>query len=147
MITKTLSAADAAVHLIHNPLWADLPSWLHGRMTLTMFLLVLLGTVFLRGFREVIGVAVVVVSVYLVLNAIVILSGLWYLLTHGEEISQWLTAVGQGEWHLEGSWPERRNIGTLILACLLYFPKLALGLSGFETGVAVMPLIRGNRGR
>jgi hypothetical protein len=144
VITKTLSAADAAVHLIHNPLWADLPSWLHGRMTLTMFLLVLLGGVFLRGFREVIGVAVVVVSVYLVLNAIVILSGLWYLLTHGEEISQWLTAVGQGQWYLEGSWPERRNIGTLILACLLYFPKLALGLSGFETGVAVMPLIRGN---
>ena len=36
----------------------------------------MLGAMFLRGFREVIGVAVVIVGVYLVLNLIVIGSGL-----------------------------------------------------------------------
>jgi len=140
IITKTLSAADAAEHLIHNPLWVDMPDVVQSQMFVTMGLLVLLGAMFLRGFREVIAVAVAIVAVYLVLNLIVLTSGLVYLAAHLERIHAWYAAVLEGNWYFEhsGSGPL-----AVIAACLLFFPKLALGLSGFETGVAVMPLVRG----
>src|SRR5262249_28655148 len=58
VITKTLSAADAAEHVIANPRWpfpAATPSAAeHQRLVLTVLLLVLLGAAFLRGVREVI---------------------------------------------------------------------------------------------
>ena len=70
MITITLSAADAAQHFTQNPL---MPAWLHGQNELLTYLLIAaLGVVFLKGFREAIGIAVGLVGVYLALNLIVV---------------------------------------------------------------------------
>ena len=55
VITITLSAADAAAHLVENPLT---PSWLDHPMIVTLALLLTLGAIFLRGFKEAITLAV-----------------------------------------------------------------------------------------
>src|SRR5690606_10073929 len=99
---------------------------------------------FMRGFREVIGLAVVVVAVYLLLNAVVIGSGLFYLLRHPEPIATWYEHLREGQWYISHQPIQGTGILTAIGISILFFPKLALGLSGFETGVAVMPLIRGD---
>src|SRR5689334_12081687 len=63
LITITLSAADASTHLVENP---HLTQALQGKqMLITLLLVALLGAVFLKGFLEAIGVAVVLVGVYL----------------------------------------------------------------------------------
>ena len=152
VITKTLSAADAAKHMIENSLWPFPPEesahgWDWQQIGVTAFLLMLLGAMFMRGFREVIGMAVAIVGIYLVLNVIVIGSGVVYLAEHPVVLEDWWAKVQAGDWVLAespievvpgGSWL------TLFAVVFLIFPKLALGLSGFETGVAVMPLIRGD---
>ena len=69
VITMTLSAADAAAHLIHNPF---MPDWLKSQMAITLVLLGILGAIFLKGFSEAIGVAVLLVTSYLALNLIVV---------------------------------------------------------------------------
>jgi len=147
VITKTLSAADGAVHLMENPVWPTALKGDYWQILVTMMLLVVLGATFWRGFKEVMGIAVVLVALYLTLNAIVIGSGLKHLYEHPDAIGRWWHMVESGEWHFHNPFP---SFGTgpfaILGVCLLLFPKLALGLSGFETGVAVMPLIRGNPG-
>jgi len=151
VITKTLSAADAAEHMIHNPLWNHAPEFIHNmtedgqRIFLTMGLLIILGATFMRGFKEVIGLAVVIVGAYLFLNLLVIGSGIVYLVAHPHLLETWYTNLVEGNWHISHEVPGSGH-GWLAIIGLsaLYFPKLALGLSGFETGVAVMPLIEGD---
>ncbi len=144
VITKTLSAADAAAHMVHNPYWQQLPGFLQSPMLLTMGLLVLLGGMFLRGFREVIGIAVLLVGVYLLLNLIVIAEGLRFLFSRPTLISEWWSHLQTGLWEIPHSPVEGSGLFSMLATCVILFPKLALGLSGFETGVAVMPLVRGH---
>ncbi|CAL9632731.1 amino acid transporter [Streptomyces sp. enrichment culture] len=134
LITITLSAADASTHLVENP---HLTEALQGKqMLITLCLVALLGAVFLKGFLEAIGVAVALVGVYLLLNLVVVITGLWHVITAGHVITDWSGALTT----------EHGNVFVMIGVALIVFPKLALGLSGFETGVAVMPHVQGDPG-
>lgn len=152
VITKTLSGADAAVHLITNPHWPldvkEDAEKTRQAIYVTSFLLVMLGASFMRGFKEVIGLAVVIVAVYMVLSGIVVGAGVAHLVEHPELFRQYVARVESGEWYLKEADRPLAGTGlfTIIAISLLIFPKLALGLSGFETGVAVMPLVRGKPG-
>jgi len=130
IITMTLSAADAAAHFVHNPFT---PKWLTSQMSVTLMLLAILGAIFLKGFKEAIGIAVILVASYLSLNAIVTVRGLFEVLRHPHLVIGWKNAV----------FAQHPNWLGIVGICLLLFPRLALGLSGFETGVSVMPLISG----
>ena len=129
IITITLSAADASLHVLENP---HAPQFLHGHaVALTVLLLLILGGVFLKGFSEAVGVAIPLVAVFLGLNAVVIVVGLTEVVTRPGAWSGWtaaLTADGGG-------------FTGLLVPAVLAFPLLVLGLSGFETGVAMMPLV------
>ena len=63
-------------------------------------LLVMLGASFMRGFKEVIGLAVMIVGIYLVLNMIVIGAGVLHLMMHPEKLQDWWTNVIDGNWHI-----------------------------------------------
>ncbi len=131
MITMTLSAADATAHLVENPL---LPEGLGDhRVVITLVLLALLGAVFLKGLGEAVGVAVALVGVYLALNLVVVLVGLWHVATTAGVVTDWSDALTT----------QHGNPLMVVAIALVVFPRLALGLSGFETGVAVMPLVKG----
>ncbi|WP_418190867.1 amino acid transporter [Amycolatopsis albispora] len=128
IITITLSSADATVHLLENP---AVPGFLHGQAVLiTVLLLLVLGGVFLLGFSEAVGVAIPLVAVFLLLNAVVVGAGVVELFAHPEALGRWTDALTAGG-----------GIGDIVGPAIIAFPLLVLGLSGFETGVSMMPLV------
>jgi hypothetical protein len=131
IITITLSAADATAHVIENPF---APRFLQHPVAVTLVLIAALGAIFLKGFKEAIGLAVLLVALYISLNLVVVVVGLYQVAIHPEALAGWKNAL-----NVQYGAP----VG-MIGAAMLLFPKLALGLSGFETGVLVMPLIKGD---
>ncbi|MFD4633763.1 amino acid transporter [Streptomyces sp. NPDC058284] len=129
IITITLSTADASVHVVENPFF---PEALHGHeVALTVVLLLVLGGVFLLGFNEAVRVAIPLVAIFLALNAVVIAVGLVHVFTTAGAFSAWTDALAGGG----------AGFGDMVTPALLAFPLLVLGLSGFETGVSMMPLV------
>ncbi len=175
IFTRTFSAADAAVHLLgnpnptwqrvldylfvagnsvrpwsHHPVWVKVMSYWNRQMVATLLLLTL-GFIFWfwfrRGFnRRVMQIAGVVVAVYLVLTGIIIGSGLYYLADHPEILTTWYANVLQGHWNISAAPLAGHGWVAVVVACLVLFPKMALGLSGFEMGMVVMPLVKGRAG-
>lgn len=133
IITITLSAADAAIHMIEIPF---LRRYLEGhQIGVTLGLILALSAVFLKGFKEAVGIAVALVAIYLGLAAVVIGASFVHISHHPDLLSNWQSAMLS----VKGS-----NPVSIALFVALTFPRLALGLSGFETGVAVMSLVKGD---
>ncbi len=131
IITITLSAADATAHIVENPF---APHWLDHPVAVTIALIAFLGAIFLRGFKEAIGIAVVLVVLYIALSLVVVGVGFYQIATHPQVLSDWQARL----------FTSYVSPLAMIAGALLVFPKLALGLSGFETGVVVMPLVEGH---
>ncbi|HEX4589946.1 MAG TPA: amino acid transporter [Gemmataceae bacterium] len=173
VFTRTFSAAAAAEHLIHNPQpeWQDIldrlarwcgeygttidspfRDWLgrHADKQLVVTLIVLLvssvpAALFFRGInRGLLRTAILVVAIYLLLNAIVLVSGVTYLVRHPGVVVDWWQHVAAGDWGTSLAPHAPQSSATLIAAACGLFPKLALGLSGFELTMIVMPLVRGS---
>ena len=133
VITMTLSAADAAKHTVENPLLHALIG--DHKLGVALLLLALLAAVFLAGFREAIGAAMLVAVPYLALTLVVLARGLIETALRPEVWTRWHRVL-----------ESRGTPGAIATGALVVFPVLALGLSGFETGVSVMPLIDGGPG-
>jgi hypothetical protein len=174
VMIKTISLADAAEHLAHNRYVVEerpqgyvtaneyvaaikfvvrdyagdyYANFLNEQLVLTIFLGVI-GFVFwwvLRnGFnKNVLVLAAPIVALYLLFNAVVIGSGLVYLAANPQRFADWGDQLAAGDWRVQapsafGGW------GGLALLCLLLLPELALGFSGFEMSLLLMPQVKGD---
>ncbi|MFN0054909.1 MAG: amino acid transporter [Planctomycetales bacterium] len=171
VVTQNLSVADAAEHVRANPLFrAHVDSWLdahwhpetwwthpwwqwlvgqcdrHLAVTLLFSILTLgLWEVWRRGAtRWFLRVAALVVAVYLALTLVVLVSGVAFLAGEGRGLVDdwWHTALV--DLRQEAGVRGPLSIARFLQMALVSFPYVALGLSGFELCMAVVPLVRGD---
>lgn len=168
VITRTLSLADASLHIRHNPVWQDhvykvetnretiraaLPRFLQGslfdllneQVILTVVLSVLsfgfytfLQTRMTGAFLRLAGA---VVAAYLLLTVVIVVCGLVFLWNEFPLVEEWWAAF-------QDRLPVPGAGGPLPWAVLVWkafslFPAVALGLSGFELSMAVAPRVEG----
>ena len=130
IITITLSSADATVHLLENPL---VPEAFRGlNVVVTVALLLVLGGVFLLGFNEAVNVAIPLVVLFLGVNAVVIVVSVSAIVAEPGSLDDWLQRLAASG----------GDFGDVARTAVFAFPLLVLGLSGFETGVSMMPLVK-----
>lgn len=169
---KSLSLADASVHVL-NPhtvgrraafhelaqhlreqgtawLGPEAEPYLTEQLVVTLILSVL-GFVFWfvlrRGFtRNVLILSVPLVGAFLLLSGLLLGAGLWHLNAHADLVTDWLTQVREGEWHQNGAPWTHDGWGSAVVLSVLFLPNLALGLSGFEMSMILMPQVRGQAG-
>jgi hypothetical protein len=170
VVTRTLSVADAAHHITHNPLWRDHVTWvtanketvrswfpeaLQGKffdfwneqLVITVVLSILaFGLYFfiIRGFnRPFMILAAAVVGLYLLLTAMIVGSVLSYLAENPQQLEVWFSKATSGV-SQHGLVGMVGFVPTVAFLALLYSPELSLGLSGFELSMTNAPLVRGS---
>ncbi len=168
---KTISLADAAQHLIRSddaqwqqrlkeltetlreqtlPLSPRLSALFNDQLTVTL-LLGVIGTFFWfilrKGFsRNVLILAVPLVGAYLLLNGLILGGGLYCLGDHPHLVDNWFAQVEAGAWQIDKPFWVGNDWLSVALLSLLILPNLALGLSGFELSMIIMPQVRGKPG-
>ncbi|HWC90378.1 MAG TPA: hypothetical protein VG433_12005, partial [Pirellulales bacterium] len=171
VITRSLSVADAATHLIHNPhgqallerIWpaqdwlsqqlgdalaSRVHRWITPQMVTTLSISLLT-----FGFwwqmragisHRMLVMSALVVLAYLALTGLVIGSGAVYVVRNPDVWQDWVeraVQAGGGGSATGASWPI--VVGRWLGIALWCFPQMALGLSGFELIMTVAPRVRG----
>ena len=166
---KSLSLADAAVHTLnkqdsvrlenakHITTWmkdctaeycGDEASLHVSDQLIVTLLLGIVAMIFWfllrRGFtRKVMYVAVPLVALYLIMTAIIVVAGLYFLYQVPHIVTAWFDNVMAGKWDHSGIHHGDDGWGLIIVMSLLALPNLALGLSGFEMSMILMPQVQG----
>ncbi len=173
VFTRTLSTADASVHILNhpdpawqgtldhwaaagaearpisaNPIWQTIWGFWDRQLVTT---LILLGVNFLMwpiiwyGFtKRMVQFSLLLIIAYLSLTGIIIASGLIYLSRHPALVEGWWAAVRAGDWGIRRPAWSGVDAWSLVKMCLWLSPKLALGFSGYELSLVVMPVLRGS---
>ncbi len=166
---KAISLADASVHVLNQhdayrkARIGEFAHWLKeqgtellgplagGYLTEQLVVTLFLGVlgflfwfVLRKGFnRNVLILSVPLIGAYLLLNALLVGAGILRLADQPQIVSTWLDQLQRGELHNDAPLLFEDGWGSLVVLSLLFLPNLALGLSGFELSLILMPQVRG----